>query len=264
LELALESFVDLIAQESFLSAIVIDKIGLKTTNESNFSDLFLSFHALSEFVFFGEVGWYFWGLILVVIEKPGIFFVLNFHKSGRPGLKGHFIFLLFVFFQLNLIILYVAFLHFIMVLLSWLFLCNLLGDGDFIGVFEDFIFLVVKFLFDGLQFEQQSFEVCETLVKFKAIAWCYWLAVDSEKLVQFELHEVLEEDEVFGWKVTHGFGEVCLLFDQGSNVFKWLSCLELAVTKAFNQLFALGNIFIMGVDSFSVCALGQEHGQLIF
>jgi hypothetical protein len=56
LELALESFVDLITQESFLSAIIIDEIRLKTTNESNFSDLFLSFHALSEFIFFGEVG----------------------------------------------------------------------------------------------------------------------------------------------------------------------------------------------------------------
>ncbi len=56
LELALESFVDFISQESFLGSIVIDEIGLKTTNEPDFSDFLLPFHALSEFVFFGEVG----------------------------------------------------------------------------------------------------------------------------------------------------------------------------------------------------------------
>ena len=56
LELSLESFVDFVAEESLLSTVVIDKIGLETSDETDFSDLFLSLHALSDFVLFGEVG----------------------------------------------------------------------------------------------------------------------------------------------------------------------------------------------------------------
>ncbi len=56
LELALESFVEFITKESFLGAIVVNEVGLKTTDESDFSDFLLSFDALSELVFFGEVG----------------------------------------------------------------------------------------------------------------------------------------------------------------------------------------------------------------
>jgi hypothetical protein len=64
-----------------LGAVVIDQVGLKTADEAYFSDLFLSLHALSDFVLFGEVRGYFGGLILVVFVEPDIFLVLDFHKG---------------------------------------------------------------------------------------------------------------------------------------------------------------------------------------
>jgi hypothetical protein len=117
LELALESFVEFMAKESFLGAIVVNKIGRKTTDKSDFSDFLLSFDALSELVFFGEVGRYFGGLILFIVEELGVFFLLDLHEGRRPGLESHFVFLLFVFLHIDLLILDVAFLLFRLVLL---------------------------------------------------------------------------------------------------------------------------------------------------
>ncbi len=55
LELSFEPFVDFIAEESLLGTVVVNQIGLEAADKADFSDLFLSLHALSDFVLFGEV-----------------------------------------------------------------------------------------------------------------------------------------------------------------------------------------------------------------
>lgn len=111
LEFSFEPFVDLIAEETLLSAVVIDEVGLESPDKAYFSDLFLSLHALSNLVFFGEIGRYFGGFILIIFNQFDIFLLLDFHQGRRTGFEGHFVlfFVVLLFLQRDFLILHFFF-----------------------------------------------------------------------------------------------------------------------------------------------------------
>lgn len=167
LELSLELFVDLVSQKSFFSSIVLNEVRLKTTDQTNFLDLLLSLHTLFHFIFFWKVWRNLRSLILIILDEFDILLVFDFHQCRRTRFKSHFVLLLvllisillifFLFFFFDLVVLF-CFLWGLLLFFRFL-LFVLFCDNCLVRVLEHFIFLVFEFLFDGLKFEQQSFQV---------------------------------------------------------------------------------------------------------